>query len=131
MEKDSGNIRDRLLSRLPQPENLAAYREEVASTLEKNEKRLRLERWYMAAMWLLAVGFFTACVMKGATWLDTTHGHFMEFVVLLLLISGAVEVLKHAVNRSRVEMLKEIKQVQLQMLEMQASMDKRGNAPGL
>ena len=73
----------------------------------------------------------TACVMKGATRLDTTHGHLMAFVVLLLLISGAVEVLKHAVNRSRVEMLKEIKQVQLQVLELQASMEKNGNAPRL
>jgi hypothetical protein len=125
MEKDSGNIRDRLLSRLPQPANSAAYREEVASTLAKNEKRLRLEGGYTAAMWLLAVGFFTACVLKGARWLDTTNGHFMEFVVLLLLITGAVEILKHAVNRSRVEMLKEIKQVQLQMLELQASIQKR------
>lgn len=126
MEKDSGNIRDRLLSRLPQPANSAAYREEVASTLAKNEKRLRLEGGYTAAMWLLAVGFFTACVLKGAKWLDTTHGHFMEFVVLLLLITGAVEILKHAVNRSRVEMLKEIKQVQLQVLELRASLEKRG-----
>jgi hypothetical protein len=114
-----------LLSRLPQPANSAAYREEVASTLAKNEKRLRLEGGYTAAMWLLAVGFFTACVLKGARWLDTTNGHFMEFVVLLLLITGAVEILKHAVNRSRVEMLKEIKQVQLQMLELQASIQKR------
>src|ERR1017187_7547773 len=131
MEKTNDSIRDRLLSHLPQPANLAAYREQVTSTLAKNEKRLRLERWYMAVMWLLAVGFFTACLMKGARWLDTTNGHFMEFVALLLLITGAVEILKHAVNRSRVEMLKEIKQVQLQMLEMQASMEKRGNAPGL
>jgi hypothetical protein len=126
MERDSGNLRDRLLSQLPQPANSAAYREQVASTLEKNDKRLRLERGYTAAMWLVAVGFFTACVLKGAKWLDTTNGHFMEFVVLLLLITGAVEILKHAVNRSRVEMLKEIKQVQLQILDLQASLEKRG-----
>jgi len=122
--KDS--IRDRLLEHLPQPANLAAYREEVTSTLEKNQKRLRLEGGYTAAMWLLAVGFFTACVMKGVKWLDTPRGHFMEFVVLLLLVTGAVEILKHAVNSSRVEMLKEVKQVQLQMLEMQASLQKSG-----
>ena len=125
MNPNSGNLRDRLLSSLPQPANLAAYREEVASTLEKNEKRLRFESWNTVATWLTAIGFFTACVLKGARWLDTTNGHFMEFVVLLLLITGAVEILKHAVNRSRVDMLKELKQVQLQVLELQASLEKR------
>jgi hypothetical protein len=122
--KDS--IRDRLLEHLPQPENLAAYKEEVASTLEKNQKRLRLEGGYSAGIWVLAVGFFTLCVMKGERWLDTPKGHFMEFVVLLLLVTGAVEILKHAVNRSRVEILKEVKQVQLQVLELQASLQKSG-----
>jgi hypothetical protein len=127
--KDS--IRDRILSRLPQPANAADYRDEMASTLAKNEKRLRLEGGYSAAIWVLAVGFFTACVMKGVKWLDTPQGHFMEFVVLLLLVTGAVEILKHAANRSRVELLKEVKQLQLQVLELRASMEKSGNAPGL
>ncbi|HEX9198865.1 MAG TPA: hypothetical protein VF865_04860 [Acidobacteriaceae bacterium] len=130
MEK-TDNIRDRLLSHLPQAANLVAYREEVASTLARNDKRLRIEKWGMAAMWLVAVGVFTACVMKGERWLDTPTGHFMEFVVLLLLVTGAVEVLKHFVNRTRVELLKEVKQVQLQVLELQASIQKSGNAAGL
>jgi hypothetical protein len=128
--KDS--IRDRILSRLPEPANAAAYRDEMASTLAKNEQRLRLEGGYSAAiMWVLAVGFITACVMKGARWLDTARGHFMEFLVVLLLIGGAVEILKHAANRSRVELLKEVKQLQLQVLELRAAMEKSGNPPGL
>ena len=40
MEKQNENLRDRLLARLPQPENLAAYREETASILAKNDKKL-------------------------------------------------------------------------------------------
>jgi|ERR1035441_2240734 hypothetical protein len=128
MEKTNDSIRERLLSQLPQPGNLAGYRQEMESTLAKNQKRLRREKWYMTTMWLLAVGFFTACVMKGQKWLDTANGHFMEFVCLLMLISGAVEILKHFVNRSRVELLKEIKQVQLQVLELQAAMQKRGES---
>jgi len=127
--KDS--IRDRILSRLPEPANAAAYRDEMASTLAKNEQRLRLEGGYSAAIWVLAVVFFTACVMKGVKWLDTPRGHFMEFVVLLLLVTGAVEILKHAANRSRVELLKEVKQLQLQVLELRASLPKDGNTPGL
>jgi hypothetical protein len=67
-------------------------------------------------------------VMKGQKWLDTSTGHFMEFVCLLLLVSGAVEILKHAANCSRVELLREIKQVQLQVLELQTAIENRGKA---
>ena len=45
MEKQNDSVRDRLLTRLPQPENLAAYREEVASLLAKHEKALAAEKW--------------------------------------------------------------------------------------
>ena len=44
MEKQNDNIRERLLAQLPQPENLAAYREETASLLAKHEKALFWER---------------------------------------------------------------------------------------
>jgi hypothetical protein len=122
--KDS--IRDRLLAHLPQPANLAAYREEVVSTLERNEKGLRRETWGSVAIWIYAIVFWMILAFMGPKRLDTAAGHYGEFFVLLILICGAVEILKHAVNRSRVEMLKEIKQVQLQVLELQASMQKSG-----
>ena len=43
-------------------------------------------------------------------------------------IYPSVELLKHFINRSRVEILKEMKQVQLQMLELQASLTSRASA---
>ena len=35
MEKQNESLRDRLMARLPQPENLAAYREETALALAR------------------------------------------------------------------------------------------------
>jgi hypothetical protein len=128
MEKTNDNLRERMLSHLPQPANLAAYREETASTLAKNEKRLRFEKWGVAAIWLYAVAFFVACSFLGPRRLDTSAGHQLIFFSFLLLIYGAVEILKHFINRSRVEMLKEVKQLQLQVLELQASLLKNGRA---
>jgi hypothetical protein len=49
----------------------------------------------------------------------------------MLLITGAVQLLRFAVNKGRVEILKEIKQLQLQVLELRAAMEKSGNTPGL
>jgi hypothetical protein len=45
------NMRDRLLARLSQPENMAEYRNEVAALLERNQKGLRREKWGMGALW--------------------------------------------------------------------------------
>jgi hypothetical protein len=127
MEKQSESVRDRLLARLPQPENLAAYREEVVARLEKNEKAFRREKWGVGALWIFVIGLFLfgACV-RGEQWLDTTHGHAYEFMMALLMIWGGAELLRHFINRSRVELLKEVKQVQLQVLELQASLRKTG-----
>jgi len=127
--KDS--IRDRILSRLPQPANAAAYRYEMASTLERNEKRLRREQFWTFFEWGFAVGFFVTCLMHGPKWLASPAGHFLEAITFLFLIVGAMEIMKHFVNRSRVDILKELKQLQLQVLELRAAMEKNSNAQGL
>jgi hypothetical protein len=126
MEQKNERLRDRLLSRLPQPANFSAYRDEVSSMLEKNEKRLSWEKRGASTLWIFVVGFFALLTSRGAHWLDTPKGHYCEFTVCLLLITGAVELLKHFINRTRVELLKEVKQVQLQVLELQASLRKGG-----
>jgi hypothetical protein len=130
MEPKSESMRDRLLSRLPQPENLADYRKEVAALIEKNEKTLRRQKWYSGAIWgwlvLLGTAFF---LMVGqhpekpkAAWLAAYMGSFACF----FLIAGAVELLKYFINRNRVELLKETKQVQLQVLELHELLRKGG-----
>jgi hypothetical protein len=62
MEKQNDSMRDRLLARLPQPENLAAYREETASLLAKHEKALFWEKMpsivaYVIVAFMVAVWF--------------------------------------------------------------------------
>lgn len=128
MEKTNDSIRDRLLLHLPQPANRAAYREQVNSTLAKNDRKLRIERWTAMVYWLIAVGLFTYCVLHNQHWLDTPRGHISVFTTIMLLICGAVQLLRFAIDRTRIEILKEIKQVQLQMLELQAAVEKTGKA---
>lgn len=116
------NMRDRLLSRLPQPENAAAYRNEVTALLEKNEKTLRKQAWYSGAIWIYIVLFATAMFI-GIAYKPQRAAEMGTFV-LLFVIYAAVELLKYFINRNRVELLKEIKQVQLQVLELQAALRK-------
>jgi hypothetical protein len=122
MEQKSDNLRERLLARLPKPEKLAAYQREVAVEIAKNEKRLRLQKRIAAALWIFAVGFSLLLTLwRGESWMATPHGHMAEFSCLLLFIWGAVQLLGSAIDGSRIAILKEVKQLQLQVLELQAS----------
>jgi hypothetical protein len=59
-----------------------------------------------------------------AAWLAASLGSFACF----MLIFGAVELIKYFINRSRLELLKETKQVQLQVLELHELVRKGGGA---
>jgi len=130
MDPNREGMRDRLISRLPQPEDLSGYRQNVTVLLEKNEGTLRRQKWYASAIWIWMVGLGVALMVganmhpekPNAAWLAASMGTFACF----MLIGGAVELLKYFVNRSRVELLKEIKQVQLQVLELHDLLRKPG-----
>jgi hypothetical protein len=121
MEKQDENLRDRLLARLPQPENLAAYREEVTVALAKHEKALFWEKMPSTVCYVSTF----AIVMADNLWgqkLAAATTHFIWLWAGLLFFVGAINDLRYHINRSKVDMLKEVKQVQLQVLALQASL---------
>jgi hypothetical protein len=122
MEQKSDTMRDRLLARLPQPENFTAYRDELAAGLERKEKQLLRVKWAARALWIYVIAFTLFCFYRGEEWLVTPNGHKFEFASLVLFICGALQLMKYFNFRSRVEILREVKQVQLQVLELQASL---------
>ena len=124
MANSDESMRDRLRARLPRPENAAEYRNEVAAMLEKNEKRLRREKWGTAVLWVYLGLLGTALLVIAGRKPNMPVAAYIGTFVCFFMIGGAVELLKHFINRSRVELLKEIKQVQLQVLELQAAMRK-------
>lgn len=123
MEQGNSSIRERLLSRLPQPENLAAYREETASLLAKHEKALFWERVPSRVLYIIASAIAMAYIFWGPK-LGWTTIHFL-FLWAVLFFVGAVQDLRYRIYRSKVDTLKEVKQAQLQILELQASLQKK------
>ncbi len=121
MEKASDNLRERLLARMPQPGNLAAYQAEVEASLEKNQRGLRRERKVVTVLWVFVVCLSTVFLIMSGQHLDTQKGLYAAILACFVLIYPSAEVLKHFINRARVDVLKEVKQVQLQVLELQAS----------
>lgn len=120
MEKQNENLRERLLARMPQPENLAAYRKETASLLAKHEKALFWEKMVPTVFYAIAVAIVIAGIFWGQK-LNWTTTHFM-WLWAVFFFAGAIYDLRYRIYRSKVDMLREVKQVQLQILELQASL---------
>jgi hypothetical protein len=118
------SIRERLLSRLPQTDDLAAYKEEVAVLLAKHKRAL-----YWDGMGSKVIGAVSVALWLLSTWVSARDPHSLEPRYLLGLaflasIVATVQGARYEIVKGQLELLKEIKQIQLQMLELQTSMRK-------
>jgi hypothetical protein len=119
-------MRDKLLAHLPQPENLAAYREETASLLAKHERETFWTYWNAQILSFCAM---VVLFMAMSDWAQKLghHGNLTLCILAgLMFFSGMGMSLNYSINRSKVQLLKEVKQVQLQILGLQASLQKDG-----
>ena len=122
MAKQNESMRERLLANMPQPEKLAEYREETAALLARHEKALFWERM---GSW---AGYGVAAVLLVLWLLRLAPGPWMREgfwpLVGFSYFAGVVGDLRYRFYLNKVDVLKELKQVQLQVLEMQASLRK-------
>jgi len=125
MERNE-SIKELLLSRLPQPENLAAYQSEVTSLLAENENKLRRNRWTVVCVWIFVVVVSAPFLWMAGTHFNTAEGDWFLGLVGFWVLFGAIEVAKYEHKQGRVELLKELKQIQLQILQLHALLSKGG-----
>jgi hypothetical protein len=131
MEQRGESIRELLLSRLPQPENLSAYQEEVRALLAQNEKGLRRNKWTVRRVWIFVILVSIPCLYMAGGHHNTPAGNWFMGAVYFWVLFGAIEIAKYYQNQGRVEHLKEVKQVQLQILELHSQLGKLGSTtPG-
>lgn len=123
MAQQTNNLRERLLAGMPQPENLAAYREETAALLAKHARALRWDKITASMFLFLAALLFLWSFYPGR--LGALAVHSFRFGSAVLYFVGAIFTVQHKIYDSQVATLKEIKQVQLQILELQASLAKK------
>ncbi len=122
MARQSEGIGELLLSRLPRPENLASYHEEVRSLLAKNQETLRRNKWTVRRVWIFVILFSIPCLWAAGVHFNTPQGNWFLGGVFFWVLFGTIEIAKYEQNRGRVEVLKEIKQLQLQVLALQAAL---------
>jgi hypothetical protein len=131
MEKQNENLRERLLARMPQPENLAGYREETAALMARHAEALFWEKWTSRTFALLGVALYlfassSLIPLREQNLLGVNEKIFLCVMAGLFFFVGLLYALGYQVSQSKVDLLKEIKQVQLQILEVQASLRKTG-----
>lgn len=121
--QDAPDLRSGLLSQQqPRAERLEAYRKEVAMMLDQNEQGLRRERKYVVAMWIFLVLLCTGFMIIGGMRPDKPIGVWFGVMAVFWFLFGAVELLKHFINRARVETLREVKKVELEVMELKELM---------
>lgn len=125
MTNDPDSIREHLLQQLPTLDTATVYKAPIAKTLERNETNIGRERIWVTTFWVF-------CVLSAASYIWFGPGASQmprgPFLACIFLMWGSLEVLKHHINSSRLDLLKEIKQVQVQLVDLQAS---RNGMPGV
>jgi hypothetical protein len=120
------SISELLLSRLPQSANLAAYQKEVTSLLAENEKKLRRNKWTVVRVWIFVVVVSAPFLWMAGTHFNTAEGNWFLGLVGFWVLFGAIEIAKYEHNQGRVELLKELKLIQLQILQLHAQFSTGG-----
>jgi hypothetical protein len=122
MAQPSNDLRERLLASLPRPEDLDVYREQTNALLAKHGRALRWEKITATTFVFLAAGLFVWSCYPGP--LGGAAVYSFRFGSALFYFVGAIYAVQYKVYDSQVATLKEIKQVQLQILELQAQLRK-------
>lgn len=124
MAQPTNDLRDRLLATLPQPENLPAYREQTATLLARHAKALRWDYIALNAFYTIAMVLFFISV-GGPNWhAPAAMQYSFRFGSAVMLFAGLVFELRYRIYSNQIATLKELKQVQFQILELQASLRK-------
>ncbi|MFO0954879.1 MAG: hypothetical protein U0835_27695 [Isosphaeraceae bacterium] len=130
---ESGGLRDRLLDQWEPPRSsYTAYRKEIETMLEAQEKALGRERRMTTTLWIYLVLLSTVLLTgAGVLMSDKVEGTFMAVTALFWLLNGAVLLNSHLINKSRFEVIKEIKGVELRLaaLEERLAEKTRGEGP--
>jgi undecaprenyl pyrophosphate phosphatase UppP len=128
MSNPNEPLRDRLLSQsIPEPGRLATYRKEVEAMLEREERSLQRQAWLSGAVWIWAVFLATAFALVAGYASDKPIRVYFSLgvMVLAMFIYGAVEMLKLFINRARLEVVKDIKGLELRLIEMEGRLQDR------
>ncbi len=128
MSEPENSLRERLLRQhVPEPEKFSNYRKETQAMLEKQERWLRFQSLYTAAIWIMLVIMGTGfALVAGWSGDRPTKVYFSIGVTLMfLLIGAAVQLVGAFIARARLEIVKDIKGLELRIVELEGLLRER------
>jgi undecaprenyl pyrophosphate phosphatase UppP len=129
---DADRLRDALLRQWqPRQSAYLAYKKEVETMLAEYEKKLTRERRFTSVMWLYVV-VLTTTMLTGAGLLAVhkIEGTFMAVTAVFWFLFGALFLIIHIINRSRFEVIKEIKGIELRLAALEDRLADRSDDAG-
>ena len=96
--------------------------------LKQFEAGLRREKWGSGLLWVYAVIFMTAALMITGYRNQTQPEVMILTFAFVLLIVGSAELIKHFINRSRVEVLKEMKSLEMMIHDLKSQLAERSDS---
>jgi hypothetical protein len=131
-KSDADRLRDGLLGQWePSRPSYLNYRKEVENMLAKQEKSLQREKWFTTGLWIYIV-LLTTCLMTGSGLLmfHKIEGTFIAVTAVFWLLFGGIFLFIHLINKSRFEVIKEIKGVELRLAALEDRLAGRSGEAG-
>jgi hypothetical protein len=131
-KSEADRLRDCLLGQWePTRPSYLNYRKEVENMLANQEKTLLREKRFTTALWiyivLLTTGLMTG---SGVLMIHKIEGTWIAVNAVLWFLFGAVFFFIHLINKSRFEVIKEIKGVELRLAALEDRLAGRGRDAG-
>lgn len=115
MNSNDRSFSTTLIAQLPADAHVSQLREKLLASIAADQKRAKRQRLFVNTLWI-----FCAAAAVYFAWFDPSMPREFRgpFTAAFLLFWGAWEVLKERIQAARVEVLRDIKQLQLQLLEL-------------
>jgi len=94
------------------------YHKEVEKMLEKQIRAHRRERIITGPLWIYIVLLCTIFITVGGFTADPTKKLWFGILACFWLLFGVVFILRYFINHNRIEILKELKAIQLRIEEL-------------
>jgi hypothetical protein len=129
---EAERLRDGLLGQWePRRTPYLVYRKEIETMLANQEKQLMRERRLTAVIWIYFVLLATVLLTgSGVLMIHRIEGTWMAVSAVAWLVMGSVFLFGHLINKTRVEVIKEIKGVELRLAALEERLTGRGDVAG-
>jgi hypothetical protein len=118
-------LRRALLERAPDPGAAQAYRRKVEAMIQEKQRRLRRREWGNVVGFFAALATSITLMIVGGVWYDGQLKQvWLGVNACFLLVFASVIVFNQLLNWSHVAMLKEIKGIEMRVIEIQQRLEK-------